>query len=71
MRLRGELPKEDLDEEEDWDPESILTLNYLNDGSGKFMVSSQGLFAGYIYVCDFDSERPLKAIETSKQTLCK
>jgi hypothetical protein len=40
MRLRGELPKEDLDEEEEWDPEPIHACQYLNDGSGRFIVSS-------------------------------
>ena len=53
MRLRGELPKEDLEEEEDWDPEAILSINYFGDGTGKFLVSSCGLFSGFLYLCDF------------------
>ena len=44
MRLRGELPKEEEEEDEDWEPEAILATNYLNDGSGRFYVSSTGLF---------------------------
>lgn len=40
MRLRGELPKEEEELEEDWEPEPILACNYCNDGSGRFIVSS-------------------------------
>ena len=69
MRLRGELPKEEEEEEEDWDPEPILACQYLSDGSGRFMITSQGLFSGYFYMCDFTQERPLKAVEIN-QTNC-
>lgn len=62
MRLRGELPKEEEEQEEDWDPEPILACDYCNDGSGRFIITSQGLFSGFYYVCDFNSERPLKSI---------
>ena len=71
MRLRGELPKEEEEDEEDWDPETILSCNYLNDGSGRFLVTSQGPFSGYIYICDFGNERPLKAIQIPSNTSCK
>lgn len=71
MRLRGELPKEEEEEEEDWEPESILACNYLNDGSGRFIVTSQGLFAGFFYICDFIANRPLKAIEIPTDTICR
>jgi hypothetical protein len=42
MRLRGELPPEDEDPEEDWDPERIRSiLPFISeDGSKKFIVSS-------------------------------
>jgi len=70
MRLRGELPKEEEEEEEDWDPEPILACNYLNDGSGRFMVTSQGPYLGYLYICDFTQQRPLQAIEITKTSLC-
>lgn len=40
MRLRGELPKEEEEQEEDWDPEPILACNYFSQGSDKFLVSS-------------------------------
>ena len=40
MRLRGELPKEEDEPEEDWGSEPILACNYVNDGSGRFIVAS-------------------------------
>lgn len=64
MRLRGELPPEDEEPEEDWDPESIRTVMpyKTSDGRQQFIVSSQGAFNGYIYVCSMDETRPLRAI---------
>mgnify|MGYP001579027372 CR=1 FL=1 len=44
MRLRGELAKEEIEEEEDWPPEPILACQYLNDGSGRFIISSLGAY---------------------------
>lgn len=61
MRLRGELPKEEEEEEEDWDPDSIQRVTYLNDESGDFILGSQGQYAGYLYRCSFDCDRPKKA----------
>jgi len=40
MRLRGELPKEEDEPEEDWDPEPILACIYTNDGTNRFIVVS-------------------------------
>lgn len=40
MRLRGELPKEEDEPEEDWDPEPIHACIYMNDGSGRFIITS-------------------------------
>lgn len=42
MRLRGELPKEEEEEDEDWDPEAVTSIAYMNDDSGKFLVGSKG-----------------------------
>jgi WD40 repeat protein len=71
MRLRGELPPEDEEPEEDWEPERIRSLiPFLNQkGEERFIVSSQGLFNGFIYVCSMDSERPLEAIEIKPNRL--
>lgn len=71
MRLRGELPKEEEEQEEDWNPEPILACNYMNDGTGRFLVASQGQFSGYIYICDFKISRPIKALEVPKNSLCR
>jgi len=57
--LRGELPKEEDEPEENWDPEPILACLYTQDGSGRFIITSQGLFSGYYYICDFNNLRPL------------
>jgi len=54
MRLRGELPKEEEETEEDWDPESIHRVSYVNDDSGDFLIGSEGQYAGFFYRCGFD-----------------
>jgi len=61
MRLRGELPKEEEEVDEDWDPECIHRVCYLNDDSGDFILGSEGQYAGFFYRCSFDAERPKKA----------
>jgi hypothetical protein len=71
LRLRGELPKEEEEEEEDWDPEPILACQYMEDGTGRFMITSQGLYGGYFYICDFKNPRPLQSIEIHKNILCR
>ena len=68
LRLRGELPKEEEEEDEDWDPDAITAISYMNDDSGKFFVGSQGQYAGYYYLCDFDQEVPLQAFSMPPQT---
>jgi hypothetical protein len=64
MRLRGELPPEDEEEEEIWEPQSIRTVLPITDSEGKeqFIVSTEGQFNGFIYVADFESPRPTRAI---------
>lgn len=65
MRLRGELPMEDEDEEEVWEPQSIRTIQpFINDqGKEQFIVSSEGQFNGFLYVGDYENERPVRAIK--------
>lgn len=71
MKLRGELPMEDEEEEdEDWDPEPIQTIRYTCDSPDRFIVTSNGLFIGHYYICSFDNERPLKAIDMPKGVPC-
>lgn len=68
MRLRGELPPEEHQEDEDWDPECITAVCYSNNNSGKFFCSSVGKFSGYYYLCSFDEERPLYAYPYPKDS---
>ena len=65
LRLRGELPPEDEEEEEVWEPQSIRTIMpYVNEeGKEQFIISSEGQFNGYIYVCQMDENRPVKEIK--------
>jgi hypothetical protein len=44
MRLRGELPKEEDEPEEVWEPQSIRTIMpyTTSDGVQQFIVSSEG-----------------------------
>jgi len=62
MRLRGELKDEALEVEEDWDPEPLTRVCYMNDDSGNFLVGASGLYKGNYYLCSFNQERPLKAL---------
>jgi len=62
-RLRGELPPEEEEEEEDWDPDAITVVTYLPDDTEQFLISSQGQYAGYYYLCKFGEPRPLKYFE--------
>lgn len=66
LRLRGELKDED-EEEEDWDPDCIHKVCYMNDDSGRFLIGTQGQYAGYFYLCDFEEDRPVKAYEIPKE----
>lgn len=63
--MRGELPPEDEEPEEDWEPEKIHALLPFKDSSGnqKFIVSSTKTFNGFIYLCDINSPRPYEAVE--------
>ena len=71
LRLRGQLQENDEEEEEDWDPESVTAITYVPDQEDQFIVGSKGQYAGYFYLCDFKSERPLTAFEMPKETALK
>ena len=68
LKLRGLLTEDDAEEDEDWDPESISAITYTPDGN-KFFVGTSGQFAGYYYLCEFGSERPLQAFPLNKDVL--
>ena len=40
----------------------------MNDDSGQFIVGSQGQYAGWFYLCEFDSEVPLHAFPMPANT---
>jgi len=67
MRLRGELPPEEEEDEEIWAPEPIHTVVPFKDSDGKlnYLVSTEGQFGGYLYMCNLDIDRPYKAIAIS------
>lgn len=68
MRLRGELPPEEEEEEEVWNPAPLRTIIPYDaeDGTKQYLVSTEGQFGGFMYVCNLDVMRPLKAIPCSK-----
>lgn len=71
MRLRGELPPEEDEPEEVWEPQPLTTMTPYptEDGKPRYLVATAGgaqdKFAGYLYVCDFDAERPVEAIKNA------
>lgn len=71
LRLRGQLNEQDEDEDEDWDPDAITAISYIPEKDNKFIVGSRGQYAGFFYVCDFNEERPQKAIPMPKDTTIK
>ena len=64
MRLRGELPPEENEPEEDWPPEPIRAIMpFVNqNGVKQFLVGTQGQYNGFMYLCQMDQLRPIKAI---------
>lgn len=56
MRLRGELPPEEEEEEEVWDPAPLRTIipYDADDGTKQYLVSTEGQFGGYMYVCNLN-----------------
>ena len=71
LRLRGQLVEGDDDEDEDWDPEAITSITYVPDQDDQFIIGSKGQYAGYFYLCNFNSERPVTAYEMPKETTLK
>jgi WD40 repeat protein len=71
MRLRGELPPEEDEPEEVWEPSPLtnMALYPNDDGKPQYLVSTNSdpkdMFRGFLYVCDFDEERPIQAIKNN------
>ena len=45
----------------EWDPAPILNATYYTD-SNKILVAVDGPYLGYLYVVDFNKERPVNSI---------
>ena len=55
-------------QEVEWDPASISAVHYINEEEGEFICAAEAEYAGYYYICRFDQKRPIKAIQTTKNT---
>ena len=57
---------EDIVEFKEWEPAPIASAIYDPNNPDTFIVSVDEPFNGYLYQCDFEKERPIRAIETSE-----
>ena len=51
--------------DEEWDPAPILNATYYTDNN-RILCSVEGNFLGYLYVVDFNKQRPINCIEIPK-----
>ena len=51
--------------DEEWEPAPILNATYYTD-SNRVLCSAEGKYMGYLYVVDFNKERPINCIEIPK-----
>lgn len=66
-------PGENLVKEEEWPASPILSAVYDCNNPEKFIISADGPYNEYLYICEFNSIRPIRAISTSAsfcQSLC-
>jgi len=42
----------------EWDPEEIFAVDYMGMGEKDFVCTVAGKYLGYIYICNFEDERP-------------
>lgn len=61
-------PGEAQVKEEEWPAAPILCACYFNEK--QFVISVEPPYSDYLYICQFDSERPVRAISTSS-SLCQ
>ena len=52
--------------EVEWDPAMILNVCYFDNDCTKIICSVDGKFLGYLYVIDFNKERPIDALIVPK-----
>lgn len=53
-------------QEVEWEPASVSAVIYLDEDEGKFLCASEGQYAGYYYICQFDQRRPIQAVPCTK-----
>ena len=51
--------------DEEWDPAPILNATYYTDNN-RILCSVEGNFLGYLYIVDFNKQRPINCIEIPK-----
>jgi hypothetical protein len=57
---------EEKKEEVEWDPESIMNVCYYDYSCNKMIATVQGKYMGWIYVIDWNKDRPVEAIPVPK-----
>ena len=57
---------EEIEVFQEWEPAPIASATYDPNNPDTFICSVDAPFNGYLYVCKFDEERPIRAIETSE-----
>ena len=63
FRYTGKDVEEHKEEEEkEWEPEPVLTVTYFNEDVDQFIITAAGQFSGWIYICSFNSDRPVQLV---------
>ena len=57
---------EEKKEEVEWEPYSIMNVCYYDYSCSKIMATVQGKYMGWIYVIDWNKDRPIDAIPILK-----
>lgn len=60
MKTKG-VVVDDMELDIEWDPAPILNVSYFTD-SNRILCSVEGNYLGYLYIVDFNKERPINSI---------
>lgn len=52
--------------EEEWEPAPIINATYFDTGCTKVLISSEGKYTGYLYVVQWEQDRPIEAFPSLK-----
>jgi len=52
--------------EVEWDPAPIMNISYFDNECNRVICSVDGKFLGYLYVIDFNKDRPIDALIVPK-----